>query len=237
LSLEEEGVYRRLLDFYYDTEQPIPLETQPVIRRLRLGSHSDIVGSILEEFFHKGADGWRNNRADFEISEYQKRAERARANGINGGRPKKNKGLKTQSVSVDNPDLTQTKANHNHNHNQEPKINTPAAPHESKLDYSWWPEQPNQQILKDWIAMRKGKKAPVSQTVINRYAKQLELACKDGRTVDECLSMAITKGWLDFKYEWFLNEERKNGNSASGPNYRTKSQIADDAARSALQQL
>ena len=37
LTLEEEAVYRRLIDFYYDTEQPIPVETQPVIRRLRLG--------------------------------------------------------------------------------------------------------------------------------------------------------------------------------------------------------
>ena len=35
LSNEEDLAYRRLLEMYYDTEQPIPLETQWVARRLR----------------------------------------------------------------------------------------------------------------------------------------------------------------------------------------------------------
>jgi uncharacterized protein YdaU (DUF1376 family) len=36
LSLIEEAVYFRLINFYYDTESPIPTETHSVIRRLRL---------------------------------------------------------------------------------------------------------------------------------------------------------------------------------------------------------
>ena len=51
LSLEEEAIYFRLINYYYDTEQAIPEETQSVIRRLRLGSNSEIVGIILKEFF------------------------------------------------------------------------------------------------------------------------------------------------------------------------------------------
>jgi uncharacterized protein YdaU (DUF1376 family) len=35
LTLEEEAIYFKLVNFYYDTEQPIPAETQTVIRRLR----------------------------------------------------------------------------------------------------------------------------------------------------------------------------------------------------------
>lgn len=112
LTLEEEGVYRRLLDFYYDTELPIPKETQPVIRRLRLGSHSDIFNSILEEFFTLEADGWHNNRADIEIKDYQEKAEIARANGRKGGRPRKNKGQETQPVILANPEITDSKANY-----------------------------------------------------------------------------------------------------------------------------
>ena len=131
LTLEEEGVYRRLLDYYYDTELPIPLETQSVIRRLRLGSHSDTVGLILEEFFHKMDDGWHNNRADFEIEVYQKKAKIAQENGRKGGRPKKNKGSKTQSVSVANPAETKSKANQEprtNNHNQEPSLKDTSVP-------------------------------------------------------------------------------------------------------------
>jgi uncharacterized protein YdaU (DUF1376 family) len=112
LTVEEEGVFRRLLDHYYDTELPIPKITQPVIRRLRLGSYESTVKSILSEFFILSSDGWHNLRADMEIKDYHVKADAARANGKKGGRPKKNKGLETQPVNSANPDLTQPKANY-----------------------------------------------------------------------------------------------------------------------------
>jgi len=112
LTLEEEAVYRRLLDHYYDTEKPIPKETQRVIRRLRLGSYVSEVEQILGEFFTLEDDGYHNYRADFEIAEYQTKAETARQNGKKGGRPRKNKGAKTQSVNLANPEETGSKANY-----------------------------------------------------------------------------------------------------------------------------
>lgn len=93
LTLEEEVVYRRLLDHYYDTESPIPEETNPVIRRLRLRGMEVIVSDILTEFFVLESDGWHNRRADREIAAYHQKAEQARSNGKRGGRPKKNNGI------------------------------------------------------------------------------------------------------------------------------------------------
>lgn len=127
LSLEEEAIYFRLINYYYDTEKPIPEETQSVIRRLRLGSNSDIVGIVLQEFFTLESDGWHHKRCDDEISQYHDKAEINQVNGKKGGRPKK-----TQSVSKDNPDITLTK-NHKpltNNHNvirvkKTPKIGLP----------------------------------------------------------------------------------------------------------------
>lgn len=112
LTLEEECVYRRLLDFYYDTEKPIPKETQPVIRRLRLVNYEHIVEQILSEFFILEDDGWHNNRADIELETYRSKAEKARNNGKKGGRPKENKCLETQPVILANPEETELKANH-----------------------------------------------------------------------------------------------------------------------------
>lgn len=111
LTLEEECVYRRLLDYYYDTEKPIPEETKPVIRRLRLVNYESIVVQILGEFFHLEADGWHNNRADIVISEYQSKADKARENGKKGGRPKQNKAPETKPVILDNLEETGSKAN------------------------------------------------------------------------------------------------------------------------------
>lgn len=112
LTIEEEGVYRRLLDYYYDSEMPIPKETKPVIRRLRLVNHEDIVQSILNEFFYLEDDGWHNPRADIEIKNYHLKAEKARANGKKGGRPKQNQDIETESVILANPEETTLKANY-----------------------------------------------------------------------------------------------------------------------------
>ena len=121
LTLEEEGVYRRLLDYYYDTETPIPKETQPVIRRLRLVSYAEMVEAILAEFFVLESDGWHNLRADIEIALYKTKADQARENGLKGGRPKKNNPAITNPVISANPEETGSQANHElGTSNQEP---------------------------------------------------------------------------------------------------------------------
>lgn len=117
LTLEEEAIYRKLLDHYYDTEQPIPKETHQVIRRLRLVNYKDLVDSVLNEFFILQHDGWHNLRADYEINSYHQRGETSRINGKLGGRPKKNNPAITSEVILANPDITQTKGN------QEPVTN------------------------------------------------------------------------------------------------------------------
>jgi uncharacterized protein YdaU (DUF1376 family) len=101
LTNDEDLAYRRLLSFYYDKEAPIPLETQQVARRLRLGS--ELVLTVLKEFFTETPDGWRNERCDAEIAEYHRKAEISRNNGKLGGRKKllknqKDKEIKTQQV-------------------------------------------------------------------------------------------------------------------------------------------
>lgn len=108
LTVEEEGVYRRLLDHYYDTEEPIPEKTQSVIRRLRLGSYEETVGLILSEFFVLNDGFWHNLRADQEIEAYNSRAKTARENGQKGGRPKKQKHKKQQVTENENPEETQS---------------------------------------------------------------------------------------------------------------------------------
>ena len=118
LSLVEEAVYFRLINHYYDTEMPIPLATQSVIRRLRLGNDQDSVMLILSEFFIETDKGFLHNRCESLLKEYRKTAKKNKANGAKGGRPKAGAA----------PSLTQTEPSgldlgtHNepkHNPNQE----------------------------------------------------------------------------------------------------------------------
>jgi uncharacterized protein YdaU (DUF1376 family) len=89
LSLVEEAVYFRLINFYYDSESPIPLETQSVFRRLRMASESVIAQQIIDEFFTKTDKGYIHERCDVLLKEYRKTAKNNRSNGAKGGRPKK----------------------------------------------------------------------------------------------------------------------------------------------------
>ena len=108
LSLEEEAVYFRLINHYYDSEKPIPLETQSVIRRLRLVSHSETVSVILDEFFVKTDKGFLHNRCEELLKEYRKTVTKNRKNASKGGRPRKNAASsETQSVSSGLPVVSQ----------------------------------------------------------------------------------------------------------------------------------
>jgi uncharacterized protein YdaU (DUF1376 family) len=65
LSDAEDLAYRRLLDLYYMSERPIPLDTESVSRKIRLDL--DITESVLSEFFERTEEGYRNHRCDAEI--------------------------------------------------------------------------------------------------------------------------------------------------------------------------
>ncbi|MET6758962.1 replication protein [Pseudoalteromonas sp. NCIMB_1079] len=95
------------------------------------------------------------------------------------------------------------------------------------LDFSTWPAMPSNQIFDDWIAMRKSKKASVSQTVINNFGAQFQIAFQNGLSVDECLSECITRNWQGFKYSWIANA---NQTQYSNTDQRQSNNIGDQLA-------
>ena len=75
LSCTEVGVYDRLLDHYYATENPIPADAADLCRIARAMDRAEqkAVRRVAEEFFPLGEDGLRHNaRADREIAKLQK---------------------------------------------------------------------------------------------------------------------------------------------------------------------
>jgi uncharacterized protein YdaU (DUF1376 family) len=94
--------YRRLLDLYYMSEKPIPLNTESVSRKIRLDL--DITESVLGEFFEKTETGYFNHRCDAEIAKYQAQVANNRQLGKRGGRPKK-----TESVTEPEPKVNPKK--------------------------------------------------------------------------------------------------------------------------------
>jgi len=127
LSDAEDLAYRRLLDLYYMSEKPIPLNTESVSRKIRLDL--DITESVLGEFFEKTENGYFNYRCDAEIARYNKQVENNRSLGKRGARPKK-----TESKPIQNRKLTLTE--------EDKDINTISSQAtKSRFDEFWavWP--------------------------------------------------------------------------------------------------
>ena len=78
LSLEEEAIYLRLINWYYDSEKPIPRDTATLFRKLRIVDQCGIAQMILNEFFIPLETGeWIHKRCDTEIERYHAKIEQA----------------------------------------------------------------------------------------------------------------------------------------------------------------
>lgn len=86
----EHYIYRFLMDWAYLDEQPIPLDTTFVLRKLNLTSkHLSNLENVLNDFFKKSDFGWYQKRINESIAEYHNYLNKQSINGKKGGRPKK----------------------------------------------------------------------------------------------------------------------------------------------------
>lgn len=69
----ERSVYRDMLDLYYDTEKPLPLDIGWICRRIIATSNEELtaVEQVLNEFFIKTPDSWFHARCDAEIIDFK----------------------------------------------------------------------------------------------------------------------------------------------------------------------
>lgn len=128
LTLVEHGAYRRMLDLYYASEKPLPLDPVWICRLVRAEHETEreAVKFILEQFFEQKEDGWHSKRADAEIKAAYRRSKAARLNGKKGGRPKTQRVI--SGLANTNTEITQQKAPKS----QKPKANNQNQKEEKK---------------------------------------------------------------------------------------------------------
>lgn len=205
LKPSEDLAYRRLIDYYMDTERPIPLDEAKVARRLRIGI--DPLMAVLVEFFFSREDGWHNAFCDAEILAYHAQAEKNRKNGKKGGRPRKPlQALET--LGEEKPVGCQVDATANPQESQQETMNNkPITKNKSTprkrgsvlciadlllLDVP-------QQVAADWLAIRAKKNLPLTLTAMQQIGDE---ATKAGLTVVQAITVAAGNSWAGFKAEW-----------------------------------
>ena len=217
LSHYEDLAYRRLLDFYFLHEQPI--KHRDAARHIGMKDHEEDVLTVLNEFFISTEDGFVNTYADKQIAEFHKH----QAVSAYGAFIRDNPSLKEilskedfifhylaksidvyigtlrgndvpiiSTSSVDDAPLTT---------NQKPLTTN----HKEKATGVACPPDVDQQVWDDWKQLRKAKKAPVTETVVNSARKE---ASKAGMSFSDFLTVWCARGSQGLQADWLKPEEK-----------------------------
>lgn len=136
----EDLAYRRMLDYQYLNESPLPTDIDEIAMLIGMRTYSDSIATVLRYFFELTDDGYVNERAEKEIAKYQEKSDKARQSANvrwkkTGAKASKNKG---SSNSNANAMRTHTEGNANQEPlitNQEPSTSLPFNDFWNAYDY------------------------------------------------------------------------------------------------------
>ena len=75
----------------------------------------------------------------------------------------------------------------------------------------------SQQVATDFMAIRKARRAPLTQTALQGIRSQAE---KAGITLENALRVCVERGWQSYKAEWDRESSKKNSHDLSGKDWR-----------------
>jgi len=186
LSEIEDLVYRRLLDWYYLHECPIPLDEAEVSRQIRMRSHTESIAIVLREYFVCTEEGWIHHRANKEIAKADEKSEKASASAKARWSKKDANALPTLSES-------------NATHNTLPITQDTEHKTQKKTTVVATPEGVSDSVWQEFKNLRKAKKAPITQRAIDKISEE---ASNAGWTLEKALEECIVRGWQAFKADW-----------------------------------
>jgi len=177
LSLDEDATYKRLLDYQYDKECPIPDDPAVMARRLR--SSEKLVSAMLSEFFTLTDQGWVNLRVWNEVGKHQEFIDKQKHNGRKGGRQK------TQTEPTANPTPTL------------PIPNTYIPILKKAINFEKLPETLKtdefQEAWKRFVAYRQERKKTIYQSSME--AKWLQMESWGSDMAVQSIENTIANGW------------------------------------------
>lgn len=191
LSEMEDLTYRRLLDWYYLHETPIPLDELEVARQIRMRSHSDCIAVVLREYFERTPDGWIHHRANKELAKAGDKSQKASESAkVRWSKQKDANALPTQSEG---------NATHNTEHI------TQNTEHRKRATVVACPPDVAAQVWADWLSLRKAKKAAVTATVVDGARKEAD---KLDWPLEKFLIEWCTRGSQGLKAEWVSDKPK-----------------------------
>mgnify|MGYP003633480210 FL=1 len=177
LDLLEDLAFRRMMDWCYLHESPLPLDLNVIAKKILMRTHTDSIASVLEEFFHKTENGYLNKRITCEVEAFKAKSDKARKSAeARWGK------VKPQSDSNANALRTQSDSNAKHktlNTKHKTLNNKQETAKETLLPVS----NLSFEIFKYWCEVM-GKSISTSKLTSNRD-KAIKARLKEGYTVEQ----------------------------------------------------
>jgi uncharacterized protein YdaU (DUF1376 family) len=204
LTNEEDLAYRRLIDLYYQTEEPFTRNLMWLAKRVK--SSEEVVATILVEFFEETPDGWKNKRADEEIAKYKAMQE----GGRKGAAVRWGKGSDSPPKHPPMPTKNQEPLTKNHS------IEVAKAPKAKRLEKDL-------QLPKDWEDFCKTTRADLKpQEVFDQFKDYwVSVGGQKGTKLD----------WTATWRNWVRNQRQQSVTTQDKPYGRWDATLASTMAR------
>jgi uncharacterized protein YdaU (DUF1376 family) len=241
LSLTEEAIYRRLVDHYMRTEQPLNPEVKALARVIRAPGEAETIAAILEEFFQPTESGWIHPDFEEQLSAYSAKSAKASNSAKKRWDAARVAPMQTQCDRIADAMQTQCEGNANHepitmNHepitmNHEEKTREEPEPPAEKKPPARLPrvtarssaaerdvkkpviERPEDCPQQAWDDWKKSRgRAILTPTA---WAMLCSEATKAGISPGKAVEIAAGHGWRGFKAEWL--KKAKQGRRESIP--------------------
>lgn len=108
----EDLAYRRMIDWCYLHEKPLPENVDEIARLIRMRTHCDSIANVLREFFTVVDDGYISQRVEEDLNKYREKSDKARESANARWSKKDNKTKKLHNNA--NAMRTQCEGNANH---------------------------------------------------------------------------------------------------------------------------
>ena len=181
LNIVEDCAYRRLLDRYYLSEEPIPSDVSVACRLIGMREHQAEVEIVLKEFFTQTESGWVNKRAEQEIAHFKGKINQA----SRAGKASAERRMNARSTPV------QRTSNQPITNNQEPLTMNQD---KTKARFPI-PDFIPQDAWQGFYEMRKTGKGVFTERAASLIIKQLTMMHSEGQDVAKVLDQSTANGW------------------------------------------
>lgn len=223
MTAAQMGVYITLIALMYERAGPIQCDDTARLARL-CGTSASAFALLLDSLISDGkitreGNTISNHRAMLEIENVMAKSKVARDKAEARWTKKQTKSIdasccgnavamlansQESDISSLRSDILRNSADHDENPKPEKPSRKPAIARPENVPEGLW---------NDFVAHRKAKRAPITQTVLDGFAREARTA---GVTLQDAIRLSVERNWQGFKAEWMNDRKPQQAPQKTG---------------------